>query len=366
MSIVLAFLACVGAENESYLLRVDRALQLCAADIPALQQPAETAAARLANGGKLWAAGQPSWVSELTGRAGGLMMMKPLAGKKPGDGDVILYAPDGTSAPDFGNSYVISVASKGSGGGVCVYSHADEAGIGPTLANAIPGWIFTGELIAALTRLGKMPVIYESIGAYGGNARIAQYKDGAIAFHDAPIPPPVPHGVIGKRFVETISTMLRRIETEQHSNLDTAGRWAREAKAGGHTLYMYSMGHLFPDEVGKTDIGKMFKSAVWNAGFRTSAPPDDAYQPGDFAVHVGYQHPPSLMLERITRSGAKAAYMSVLPDRDYAQNPNVTYIDPMWNWADACVPLEAYDVPLLAASGIVHGAIAWEIYRLAK
>jgi len=36
----------------------------------------------------------------------------------------------------------------------------------------------------------------------------------------------------------------------------------------------------------------------------------------------------------------------------------------MWGWSDACVPLEGYDVPLLAASGIVNGAIAWEIYRL--
>lgn len=366
MAIVLALLACVGAENESYLLRVDRALQLCAADIPALQQAAETAAARLAAGGKLWAAGQPSWVSELTGRAGGFMMMKNLAGKKAGDTDVVLYATDGTPAPDFGNAYVITFVSKGQTAGTCVYNHADETQISPTLANAIPGWIFTGELIAALTRLGKMPVIYESIGAYGGNARIVQYKDGATAWHDTPIPPPVPHGVIGKRFVDTISGMLRRVETDQRSNLDTAGRWAREAKAARHTLYMYSMGHLFPDEVGKTDIGKMFKSAVWNAGFRNSPPPEDVYNHGDFVVHVGYQHPPSLMLERITRAGGKAAYMSVLDDRDYANNPNVIYIDPMWNWPDACVPLESYDVPLLAASGIVHGAIAWEIYRLAS
>jgi hypothetical protein len=247
-----------------------------------------------------------------------------------------------------------------------VYNHADEAGISPTLANAIPGWLFTGELIAALTRLGKMPVIYESIGAYGGNARIGQYKDGAIAWHDTPIPPPVPHGVIGKRFVDTISGMLRRVEAEQRQNLDTAGQWAREAKAGGHALYMYSMGHLFPDEVEKTDIGKMFKAAVWNAGFRNSPLPEDAYRPGDFTVHVGYQHPPTLMLERITRAGGKAAYMCVLHDRDYTHNPNVVYIDPMWNWPDACVPLESYDVPLLAASGIVQGVIAREIYRLAQ
>ena len=62
----------------SYLARVENALELCRADIPKMQPEAEKAAARLAGGGKFWAAGQPSMVSELTGRAGGFMMLKPL------------------------------------------------------------------------------------------------------------------------------------------------------------------------------------------------------------------------------------------------------------------------------------------------
>jgi len=364
MPFLIALLTALAAPQDSYLLRVDHALHLCAQDIPAMREPAETAARKLAGGGNFWAAGQPSWVSEITGRAGGFMMLKPLRDKIPADTDVVLYAPDGLAQPDFGSAYVISFGKKDSAEGVCVYNHAGEAEISHTLANAIPAWIFTGELVAALTRLTKMPVMYESIGAYGGNSRIQQYKNGEIAWHDSNIPPPVPHGLLGKRFVGTISAMLRRVEAGQRPNLEKAGRWAREAKAAGREVYMYSMGHLFPGEVEKTEIGTMFKSAVWNAGFRNSPPPDHAYGKGDFAVHVGYQHPPSLMLERITRAGGKAAYMSVLWDRDYAANPNVAYIDPMWDWADACVTLEGYDIPILPASGILHGAIAWEIYRL--
>jgi len=52
--------------------------------------------------------------------------------------------------------------------------------------------------------------------------------------------------------------------------------------------------------------------------------------------------------------------------RDYAGDPEVIWVDPMWPWYDACVDLEGYDVPVLASSGIVNGAIAWEIYRLTK
>ena len=50
-------------------------------------------------------------------------------------------------------------------------------------------------------------------------------------------------------------------------------------------------------------------------------------------------------------------------DRDFTQDPNVIWIDPMWNWADGCVPIENYEVPILPASGIVNSAIAWDIYE---
>ena len=56
--------------------------------------------------------------------------------------------------------------------------------------------------------------------------------------------------------------------------------------------------------------------------------------------------------------------MSVRPDRDFTCDKSVIWIDPMWDWEDACVPLDGYDVGLLAASGVINGSIAWEIYRL--
>ena len=56
--------------------------------------------------------------------------------------------------------------------------------ISPTLENAIVGWTFMGELVAAFTRLGKMPVIYETIGLYNGVPRINAFDAKGIYFHD--------------------------------------------------------------------------------------------------------------------------------------------------------------------------------------
>jgi hypothetical protein len=84
---------------------------------------------------------------------------------------------------------------------------------------------------------------------------------------------------------------------------------------------------------------------------------------GEFIVHIGYQHPPDDLIRIARKAGARIVYVSLRPDRDFVRDKNVIWIDPMWDWPDACVPLEGYDVPLLAASGVINGAIAWDIYR---
>lgn len=359
----LSTCAAADAVPDSYLARAAKVLEACRADIPSMQAAVEAAAGRLASGGKLWATGNPALISEMTGRAGGIMMIRGLGDATPAGGDVVLYFPDPGSVLPKGPAYGVSFGVPGENTAPCFNSHAAEYGLSPTLAQAIPAWIFTGELVAALTRRGKMPVIYETIGAYAGNARIVQYKNGETAFHDDRNVPATAFGVIGNRFVDTICGMLRRVELEERANIERAGSWAREARAGKKQLFMYSMGHLFPDEVGKTDIGTVYRSAVWNAGFRC-AKPEDVYHPGDLVVLIGYQHPPADLLRKARPAGAKAVYTALFADRDSVRDSGVLWIDPMWNWPDACVSLEGYDVPLLPASGIVNGAIAWEIYRL--
>jgi len=356
--------------NGSYLARVAHAIECARGDLSAMQPVAERAAAALANGGKLWAAGQPSLVSEISGRAGGFMMIRALGSEPPDPADVVLYTPEiGAGMPDPLKNTQALVVTFGSRPVHDQWpffpNHAEEAGISPTLANAIPAWIFTGETIAALTRLGKMPVIYESIGSYSGIPRITQYKNGDIAFHDDKEVPPVAAGVIANRYINTIKAMLDRVDREQRRQLDKTGAWCRAARKRGAQLFMYSMGHLFPDEVGKTDIGKLFHSDVWNAGFRTSPKPDDVYRPGDMIVLIGYQQPPDDLLRKARPAGARVAFTALRHERDFAHDRGVIWIDPMWDWPDACVPLEGYDVPLLAASGLINGAIAWEIHRLA-
>jgi len=288
--------AAAAAPNpDSCLLRVERTLELVRMDIPAMKEAADAAARRLADGGMLWVGGQPSMVNELSGRAGGFMMIQGLREKSPEAGDVVLFFTEEREQlpPDVAGSGALVVTFGGANTGSFWFAnHARETGISPSLANAIPGWVFSGELVAALTRLGKMPVMYESIGAYTGAHRMQQYLKPRIWFHAAHNVKPVEHGVVGNRFVDAVGAMLRRVDVEERDELARAGSWAAKAHRAGKRLIMYSMGHLFPEEVAGTDIGSLFESALWNSGFLHQSVPDDVYSRGDVIVHVGYQHPP--------------------------------------------------------------------------
>lgn len=359
----------ITAVTVSFLLRVDHALQVCRRDIPAMQQPADEMAARLIKGGHMFAAGQPSWINEMTGRAGGFMMLEPLGDRTPTETDVVLYAQQSDEPlpqPIRDSKGRVVAFGKGeSSPGVTWFSnHTQECGIASSLANAVPGWLFTGELVAALTRQGKMPMMWESIGTYTGAVRGEALRKAGGRLHEDLKVSPIAPGVLANRYCDAVSAMLKRVEAEERLQLDQAGQWSADAKDHGKRLIMYSMGHMFPDAIGKTDIGKVFESYVWNAGFRVAQAPDHQYGPGDTLIHIGYQHPPSSLLRKAVPAGARVAYVCITRDRDYVNNPNVVWVDPMWNWEDACVAVEGYEIPILPASGVVNGAIAWEIYRL--
>ncbi len=369
---IFAFSLMISLESQggSYLQKTIEALTLCEAEIPAMQKPADEAAARLAAGGNLWAAGQQSLVSELSGRAGGMMAIRPLGDRVPDKADVVLWGATGNDriSPTLGNSgaFVVSFGdSDVSDNDACFDNHADETGISPTMANLIPAWAFTGELVAALTRQKVFPVMYQTIGFYGGFQRIDKYQRKGIVWHNDLELAPVEPGVLGAEYLQAVKGLLQRIETEKRKDIDLGGQWIRDAKKNGHDVLMYTMGHFPPYEAEETAIGEAFETGRWNSGFRQE-PPEREFAEGDVLIHIGYQHPPYVLLQRARNMKARVIYLDILQHRDYRDDPGVIWIDPMWSWDDACVELKGYDIPILPPSGIVNTAIAWEFYRLLK
>lgn len=354
------------AQPGSYLLKTADALDAARENVPAMKAMSEEAAKRICGGGKLYVAGEPSLISEFTGRAGGLMLATPLGDATPAAGDAVMFFADAAhpfSQPLSAAGASIVLFGEEAAGVQQAPPLENARGLSPTLQLAIQGWLFTAELIAACTREEKMPVVYETIGLYGGVPRMRKYQEQGIFFHTDLSVKRQTVGSLSGQFVDQVSAMLRRCEKENRANLDRIGQWAATALRNGGRPRMYCMGHIFPDEIVNSAIGELFDAATWNAGFSQLDHPHDTYAKGDVLVYVGYQHPPIEMLRDAKTAGARSAYVSVRPDRDFPTGASNIWVDPMWPFADACVYLPGYDIPMLPASGIVSAAIAWEIAR---
>ena len=368
---MLATLLCallIGAMPNSILLRSADALESIRATLPAMQAPSEEVARRIIAGGKLYAGGNPSLVSEVSGRAGGLMLVAAL-GDAPSPGDAVLYFADAAHPLDpalgANGAYVVAFGQAAPPvTGYAVPPCAEAYGLSPTLGMAMQAWVFTAELVGACTRQNKMPVIFETIGLYGGYPRMQAFQAKGLVFHPECTVPLQRPGLLGNEYITEVAAILRRCERENRAELDRAGQWAAQALRGTRKPWMFSMGHIFPHEVGDTAIAEHFQSAHYNAGFSNEPFPDVSLGKGDLITFIGYQHPPIPLLEHAKTVGARFVYVSVHQHRDFATGPRVVWIDPMWPWADACVTIPGYDIPAFPASGVVDAAIAWEIDRL--
>src|SRR5262249_19129331 len=114
-----------------------------------------------------------------------------------------------------------------------------------TVGNIINLWAFTGEFTAACTRLGKMPVHYQSYHLPGGRERAAKYQ--GQMFHDDMTIAPIAAGVLGNAYLHGITKFLLKVE---HDNMDVirqAGRWIRGSDP--RDVGLQFVGHIFPDHV---------------------------------------------------------------------------------------------------------------------
>ena len=235
--------------------------------MPVIEMAGQAAARRTVNGGFIWAGGsQGDFGAEAIGRAGGLMGVKPLDLSQVFRKDVVLYAPRGAlsehgpgehralqncrcicdcicrrarlAGTPTGPDLLIdcgSLTGLPTGHGICPLD---------TVTNIMNLWVFTGEYVAACTRMGKTPVLYKSYGLDGGRERDGKY-DGQL-FHDDISVAPVRPGVLGNAYLDRINKILSQLEHEDLDDITQAGRWlagSNPADTGAQFI-----AHIYPDQ----------------------------------------------------------------------------------------------------------------------
>jgi hypothetical protein len=358
--LLAAFLLChshwtSAAAVENYLSGLQSAIAQTRTNLATLANSAGRAASEFVSGGDLWVAGrQADFIAEACGRAGGLMAIAPLGQRVPTNHNIILYAVPGSVGPED-----LKLLDQWQEKGAAVIKFSSAAGLYrdhfplDTVANIVDLWTWTGEFVAGCTRLGKMPVLYQSYGLAGGPERGRKYQ--GKRFHDDLIIKPIPAGVLGRQYLDEIDRMLAKIRDAQMPKVLQAARWWEQATSAKIMV----TGHIFPrhaQDPRSLPPGSFAAVPAWEDKDLL-----DSDHPPQFVLYVGYQFAPQKLIDQAKAMGVKLVYFDVQPGQAPEPARNILYIDPAWPLADGCVTVPGYDVPILPASGVVQAAIYWTI-----
>ena len=338
-------------------------------NLPNIIAAAEAAADNMFTGGTLWLAGDSAFVSEGLGRAGGIMTARNLSdvGQLSRDDVVLLGSLTGREADDTAilqaaaddGALVIFFAPQNLPGDHTFLdasaSSGDNSGTLPIISPvlAVNLWTFTGELVAALTRRGKMPPMYQSVLVSGGRERNAANSGRQW---DTQQVPPVGAGLLGRTYLARLANIMRRLRATQLDNFAAAGGLAAVARRAGNNLWYGCQGHMLP----------MQSNMPANPGIVQPVPGNHAgniphvFKPGDVVLYVGYYEPNGPWVEATHGAGAKIiTVVSGTPDQPAEKMGADININGCWVYGDALVEVPGYDVKILPPSGVIQTAAYW-------
>jgi hypothetical protein len=222
-------------------------------------------------------------------------------------------------------------------------------------ANAVNGWLFTAEFVAALTRHGKMPPMYRSWMTADGRAWSDRYA-GKTQFHDDLKVPPIAPGELGRRYIARIGYMVARMKNSELAKLRTiAERIAAELHKGRKTV-VASAGHMVMNYVGR------FDDSLWATNHEVSAGADaqlksyEATPDGALVLRLdanGLHHGIHELFQR--KQQRVMLITSENPRPESAIPPGYDLrVDPGIPFGDACVWLEGYPIAILPPSGVMQ------------
>ncbi len=248
----------------AYLDRVVATVTRIGHSLPRITAIAEAAAENIIGGGELWLAGNEGFILEACGRAGGMMAARLLQSSDDlSEGDVVLLgSTNGESSEDM----IVGEAGREDEPLIILFGPkslpstdlfvdafappANDPTTLPTISPALAAslWTFTGELVAALTRRGKMPPMYQSGLVPGGAERNEQHL--RLRWEPMEISSIGP-GVLGREYLECLTQIVQRLQATQMDKFAEAGRMAAAALRAGHTVWYDSLGHLSPKQLGQ-------------------------------------------------------------------------------------------------------------------
>ncbi|MFC1541386.1 hypothetical protein ACFL50_02915 [Candidatus Latescibacterota bacterium] len=401
---------------EIYISKVIECVNHSETLLDEMSEAADEAAARIMNGGRIFVTDDETifrtgteqtkimpgggysypmhedwggFVAEACDRAGGLRQIRPVPTEgKLTDRDVVLAGtlelnPDAQLKQLMGykdsGALVIVFGSAGSKiGGIADYliPNGLETGTVPVMkivnreatgpvagiANVINMWTFTAEFVAAVTRQGEMPTLWQSMfvpGAAARNEPIGEYM-----FHPFMRIMPIEPRDLGFQYISAIRSFLENIKLNELPKFRSAGELCADTITNGDKVVASLIGHFMISQRRMPGYPNIFSIRENEYG---SEQLEGILDKDDVWLHVGYSYYPERELKFAREIGAKTLCVFTPGPTDIGEgNPVETdmnlidiYIDPYWKHGDAVVKVADYDTKIIPPSGVIMISCYW-------
>lgn len=355
--------------------------------LPAVSDAAGRIASRLEAGGRLFLASvRPDFTSEGYTRSGGLMLAEewtPEAVLSPGDAVIL-----GWSGAPLERELELQQQLRSSGALVAAIGPAGWPGADPrpgdlcldssvplreeatapfggeaypltSLQSLVVLWALTGEIVAALTRAGRMPAMYQSVLVPGARERNARFADSP--FHRTHQVPAIPAGRLGGDYLDRMAAILRALIEEEAGAIEAVGAVCAEVLAAGGRIHAGLISHFPMYQLGAPgDPLYMRPLARLRGESPRVAELEEKLRPGDLFFFLGYYRRPVEAYAAARRAGARIVEVITGDGTDDPPPPDCV-IRPKWPFGDAVTPVAGYDIEILPSSGIVQAAVYWAV-----
>jgi hypothetical protein len=240
-------------------------------------------------------------------------------------------------------------------------AQAEEFPVGVPIAGILDVaslWAFIGEFVAACTRQGAMPPMWQSVMMPESAARNQRYS--GVRVHEDLHPAPVPATRIGLEYLAALRGHLSGFVADERDRLGQAGEEVRRTRAGGRRAWFYmDGGHLRAAVLALPDGLPGLEILEHPANL---ADLTESLQVGDWVYVQGYTRPPSVLVTAAQTAGARVCIsMAGSHGQPAPQDAADLVLDAQWQLGDAAVIVPGYDVPILPPSGFMAAAIYWAL-----
>jgi len=236
-------------------------------------------------------------------------------------------------------------------------------------------WPWMGEFVAACTRQGKTPVMFQSVAVPTGMDRIKKHSlpkgapTGMYRKWHAKSIPPVREGRLARAWLAMARKRLRSLRARELSDIRQAARRAVQCRQASGSCHVASTGHAPVYLTDSPSDAGLFRKV----GGSPAPGTPDVIGPKDFVFVLGYHslmnEAPYHLADRVRKAGASVAWSAATYRPEAIRTrPGEIFIDAQWEYGDADVDLPGYDVRILPTSGLLavtlYGMVNAEIFEL--